>query len=192
MILALRIRTAGGISTPGLRDALVGNLADIAPDCRLLEAALPYAGAPLLLEAGERPMLLSYDAENGARALLAGLAATERLRADAGWLARLHPSIPAANWGAPATLVVVAPSLPPGAGLIRLPMPLRLFTFRALQVNGDTGILLETVGDSMSTPSDPPPDSTAPAPVKPPSSRPDAKLGLSAAESAFFADLLES
>jgi hypothetical protein len=187
--MPLRIQAAGAISAQALRDALVENLEDIVEDYRLLEAALPYPGAPLLLDAGERPLLLSYDAEDGARALFQGLAAVQSLRADADWLARLHPAIPATHWNEPPSLAVIAPALPAGAELINLGMGLTLFTFRALRVNGEIGILLEAVGDTRLKP---PAREPAVAPRTGAATAGAAKLGLSAEESAFFADLLEN
>lgn len=119
----------------------------LGPQSRVLDASPPWADSAIFaLDGNERPVLVQYDMEDGGRALLAGFATLEKLERDLHWLTRSYPEF---SQGRPLILpdlVIVSPAPPPGAVRLCGESPcLRCFTFRALQINEETGLLLEPV-----------------------------------------------
>lgn len=113
------------------------------PGAGVLEPRLPWDGHPILLvDAEQRPVLVSFDNLNAQASLLSGLNATEMLSTALPWLNRIYEALGEKQL-AP-KLVVVSRDAPPGSDpVLNQCACLRLFQFRALRVNGETGLLLE-------------------------------------------------
>jgi hypothetical protein len=139
-------------AAPLQREALPALLFDaletlLGPQCRVLDASPPWADSAIFaLDGNERPVLVHYDMEDGGRALLAGFATLEKLERELHWLARSYPEFSKGRSLILPDLVIVSPAPPPGAIRLCGENPrLRCFTFRALQINDETGLLLEPV-----------------------------------------------
>ncbi|MDT8386458.1 MAG: hypothetical protein RQ736_03015 [Thiogranum sp.] len=114
---------------------------------RVLEAKLPWEGHPLLLVDAElHPVVVSFDSEHSEAALLNGLMAVEKLSSALAWVNQVYEALQ--HREQPPRLVVVSAQLPPGSSAILARCAsLRLFQFKALRVNGETGLWLEPLGD---------------------------------------------
>jgi hypothetical protein len=142
--MKLHIQTVEPCDRETLRGLLIDAADQLAgKDSCLLEAKLPWDGYPILLaDAQGHPVLVSFDAENSLAALLNGLQATEQLASALPWVNQVYSALQ--NRQEPPRLVVVSGETPPGSETVLAGSPqLTLFTCKVLQVNGDTGVLLE-------------------------------------------------
>ena len=119
----------------------------------LLEAKLPWDGHPILLADSQgHPVLVSFEPENSQAALVNGLAAIEQLTAALPWINQIYD--PLEQQQRPPKLLIVSPEPPPGSKAILSTCPnLGLFSYRVLNINGDTGLWLEKTS-SLSTSAD--------------------------------------
>ena len=115
---------------------------------RVLDPAPPWAESAIFaLDSKNRPVLVQYDADDGGRALLTGLATLDKLARDIHWLTRSYPEFSKGRPLVQPDLVTVSPTPPAGTSrLCRGSTWLRCFTFRPLRVNDEIGLLLEPVG----------------------------------------------
>jgi hypothetical protein len=145
--MKLRIRRVAECGREELRTLLIDAAQELLGDnsC-LLEAQLPWDGYPILFaDAEKHPVLISFDLSNSQAALLGGLHCTDRLAAALPWLNQVYAALDQRQ--NPPRLIVVTDEPPPGSQAILRDsgQSLSLFTCTVLQVNGDTGILLEPV-----------------------------------------------
>jgi len=136
-----------------LRGLVVRALEAFLGPCSLLDSELPYPGGPIMaLDARSRVTLVSFEPEDGAQALLTGLAAWHEMHANQLWLARLYPELPRSAADQALRLVVLMPAPLPGATLLAGSEDgLSVFTFRVLAVNGEAALLVEPVGEPHET-----------------------------------------
>ena len=150
---------AGIKATELHRDKLPTLLCDslatlLGQNCRVLDASPPWADSAIFaLDGNERPVLVQYDVEDSGRALLAGFSTLDKLERELHWLARSYSEFSTGRPLILPDLVIVSPTPPPGAARLCGEDPwLRCFTFRALRVNGEIGLLLEPVTQESQPP----------------------------------------
>jgi len=193
--MKLRIQSAQVSDREQLRTLLLDNLEQLVGDnARILETKLPWEGHPILVaDTRQRPVLISFDPLNAQAALLGGLQAAEQISQALAWINEVYAALDRQQH--PPRLVVVSPQPPPGADSILTACPdLRLFSYRALQVNGDTGLWLESVGNTRDeTDSDTVPARPRPGPAGVPDVSPaqatDSLPSLSDEENLYFRQL---
>lgn len=152
-----------------LNELIVDSLGNVlGVNHEVIASSLPFDGNHILaVDAGRRPILVSYDGRDGGRALLAGLGVIEGLMQNRALLYRLYPALFTRSDGSGAIfamedvrLVILAPAPPPGAAYLRRTLPgLRVHTFRTLEINGEIGLLVEPSPPGAATPA---PDADAP------------------------------
>ena len=112
---------------------------------------LPVSGHHVLAtDSVQQPVLVTFDPGDGGRAFLAAMSALEHIKNNRGWLFRLYPSL--FNQANPQhhalrvedmRVILVVPEPPPGSSLLCKLIPqLHIFTFQAISINGDIGLLL--------------------------------------------------
>jgi hypothetical protein len=142
--MKLHIQSLPNCSQEELRALLIDAADQLAgANSCLLEPKLHWDGNPILLaDAQGHPVLLSFDTENSQAALLNGLHAIEQLAVALPWVNQVYDNLKQQQ-KAP-RLVVVSREPPPGAGVVLADCSrLKLFTYRVLRINDDTGIWLE-------------------------------------------------
>ena len=142
--MKLHIQSSPNCSQEELRTLLIDAADQLAgANSCLLEPKLHWDGYPILLaDAQGHPVLISFDTENSQAALLNGLHAIEQLAVALPWVNQVYDNLKQQK-KAP-RLVVVSRESPPGAGVVLADSPrLKLFTYRILRINDDTGIWLE-------------------------------------------------
>ena len=164
--MKLRITPAEVKDREELRTLLI-DAADelIGENSQVLEAKLPWDGHPILLaDADQHPVLVSFDPEQGQTALLNGLRAAEQLTVALPWINQVYDALEKRQQ--PPKLVIVSREPPPGDSLLSSCPHLRMFEYRILRINGETGIWLES-GNSEVTAAAPSPEPPlhAPSPV---------------------------
>ncbi len=114
---------------------------------------LPYEGNHILaLDATGKPALLCCDSRDGGRALMNGLNVMEGLSGNRAWFYRLYPALFKENGNNRGgfqmeniRLMILAPTPPPGGAYLKRICPsLTYFLVRALEVNGEIGLFLES------------------------------------------------
>ncbi len=184
-------------------EALRALLIDAADDLvgaghTLLESKLPWDGHPILLaDADARPVLISFDLANSQAALVSGLHASDQLSAALPWVNQVYAGLQRLEKRP--RLVVVTREPPPGyQAVLSGDQHLSLFLCRVLQVNDETGVLLEALNhDGAATHAVPSAGVTAtPRPVsltvatQPPAvAEDDPELALSDQEASYFQQL---
>lgn len=150
---------------PALRALVLASLEPVLGPCAVLDEALPLEGAPALVLDGEgNTTLVSFDPEDGGRALLSGLAALEAVASAGGWLAGQYPALAAAEALEGLQLLALGPTAPRGLGHTGTPPRLRVGAFRAVRVGEETGLLIDLVADRPRRPNGP---ATAPGHLQP-------------------------
>lgn len=142
--MKLQIQNVASRDNEQLRTLLIDAVDElVGQQSRLLEAKLPWDGHPLLLADAEgHPVLVSFDLANSQAALVNGLVATEQLSAALPWINQVYE--PLRQLQKPPRLVIVSTEPPPGSTALLANCPnLSLFNFRILNINGETGLLLE-------------------------------------------------
>jgi hypothetical protein len=152
--MKLHIRTGQPCDREQLRTLLIDAADELAGEhsC-LLEAKLPWDGHPVLLADSQgHPVLVSFEPDNSQAALVNGLVATEQLTAALPWINQVYE--PLGNRQQTPKLVIVSPELPPGSkAVLSGCQNLCLFSYRVLEINGETGLWLEATGHQQ-TPDD--------------------------------------
>lgn len=188
--MKLKIETAQNCDREQLRDLLLGASEQlVGAGSQVLEPRLRWEGQPILLaDAGLHPVLISFDPDSSETALLNGLSGVERLLSALPWINQVYEALQQQQRSA--RLVVVAPDFPPGASaVLHGCTELSLFRYRALSVNGESGVWLEqlnTVVHSSAAPQAAPQIDTD---TLPPQASNDILPPLSDAESAYFQQL---
>jgi hypothetical protein len=190
--MRLCVKTEGEVDREVLRALLIEAVDDLTGSkSQLLETTLPWDGHPILVADAEHyPVLISFDPINSQSALLSGLQATEQMATALPWInqvyAALHKQL------RPPRLVVISHDPPPGASALLAGCPkLKLFSYKVVRINEETGLLLEPVitdGDAsigMEPATEPP----AIARTGEPPSGPVALPTLSEKEKAYFRQL---
>lgn len=188
--MGMRLKTLALTSEQILRELIVDALPQVlGEESSVVSDDLPFEGRHLLcLDANRRPALVSFDARDGGRALLAGLLAVERLGDNRGLLYRLYPALFQGDGGTLADgdlrLVLLAPEAPPGMGYLARAFPaLSVYTFRVLDIGGEIGLLIDPVASGQRADKRMPATQTAPFRCGL-----DAGQQLSAEEERYFAD----
>jgi hypothetical protein len=157
---------------------------------KILEPKLPWDGHPILVADAEcRPVLISFDPEQGQSALLNGLQAAEQLATALPWVNQVYGALEQRQL--PPRLVVVSQELPPGADTVLACCPhLRLFRCKILRVNEETGLWLEQMNGKADSESGPPAENEKPVAVAPVRQADTDELpSLSDEEAAYFQQL---
>ena len=98
----------------------------------------------LVVDAMDAVAVISFDAEDGGRALLGGLAAVEHVSRHHAWLARSCTHLPEGTRLTDPRVLVFAPTVPPGVShLLAGNDRLALHTIKAVRANGELGLLVE-------------------------------------------------
>jgi len=161
--MKLCVKTSDVIDREVLRTLLIDAANDLTGDkSQLLEPKLPWDGHPILVADAElHPVLISFDPVNSQSALLNGLQATEQIATALPWVNQVYAAL--GNQQRPPRLVVVSHDPPPGAGALLVGCPgLKLFSYKVLKVNEETGLYLEPVGTHGETSTAMPSDTGAP------------------------------
>ena len=190
--MRLCVKTADMVDREVLRALLIEAVDDLTgSESQLLEPKLPWDGHPILVaDAEHHPVLISFDPINSQSALLSGLQATEQIATALPWInqvyAALHKQL------RPPRLVVISHDPPPGAAALLAGCPkLKLFSYKVVRINEETGLLLEPVITGGDTSIGMAPDTEPPAIARTgePPAGPVALPTLSEKEKAYFRQL---
>jgi len=186
------MRTTGTIDTDELRTLLIDAADELTDgESRLLEARLPWDGHPILLaDAQHRPVLISFDPLNSQAALLNGLQATEQVATALPWINQVYDALH--KQLRPPRLVVISHDPPPGATALLAGCPdLKLFSYKVVRIDRETGLLLEPVVTGSDTATNTAPEREPPVAAKneAPRTGPVALPTLSAEEKNYFRQL---
>ena len=115
------------------------------PGSRILESGMTGAGSPILiLDADHHPVVVSFDLENGEKALIEGLRAIELINTAHPWLSQVYADLQEGQQ--PAKLIVVSRNPVPGSATILAACPgLRLYIFKLLRINDETALWLDCI-----------------------------------------------
>ncbi|MGD8617047.1 MAG: hypothetical protein PVI91_15520 [Gammaproteobacteria bacterium] len=186
----LNIRTGPPPDREQLR-ALLIDAADhlVGKGSSLLESKLGLDAGPILLaDAGLHPVLVSFEPEDSASALLNGLRAVEQLSKALTWVNQMYP--PLQHRQLPPKLVVVSGTYPPGASVTLHACPgLSLFEFRLFEVDEQTGLWLSRLDPLPAEAVAPPTVPRQPAAKLPKRASNDLLPELTEAEKAYFEQL---
>lgn len=192
--MKLCIEKADVVDREVLRALLIDALDELTGDkSQLLEPKLPWDGQPILVaDAEHHPVLISFDPVNSQSALLNGLQATEQIATALPWINQVYAALHKQQH--PPRLVVISHDPPPGAAALLAGCPgLKLFSYKVLKVNEETGLLLEPVGTYDEVASSMEPESGSESPImtktREPVSGPVAVPPLSEEEKTYFRQL---
>lgn len=153
--LAIKIDPAALLSNDILQELIFQSIDRlIGKPHTIITRDLPFGDHYILAQNAQKQVaLITFDLTDGGRALLAALAGLDHLKQHRAWLFRLYPSLFEERSGQQRALrvediqiIVVAPKPPPGHELLCKAMPqLSLFTFQALEIDGEIGLLLSAV-----------------------------------------------
>jgi hypothetical protein len=140
-----KIKTAQAPSLGLTRKLILESLGPHVGVDEIIDPELPLNGSPILaLDTEGHPLIISFDTDDGAEALLMGLNAWDELQSSKPWLARLYPTLTTESISHYLRLMVLSPDLPPGARcLTEHPSFITFYTFRVLRLNTETVILIE-------------------------------------------------
>ncbi|MFQ5643543.1 MAG: hypothetical protein ACE5FQ_07570 [Thiogranum sp.] len=150
--MKLCMRTTDVVDAGELRALLIDAADELTGgESRLLEPKLPWDGYPILLaDMNNRPVLISFDPVNSQAALLNGLQATEQVATALPWINQVYDALH--KQLRPPRLVVISHEPPPGAASLLAGCPdLKLFSYKVVRINEETGLLLEPVTTSGDT-----------------------------------------
>jgi hypothetical protein len=136
--------------------ALLIDAADelIGENHQMLEPKLPWDGHPILMvDASLHPVLISFDPEQGQAALLSGLQAAEQLTVALPWINQVYDALQQQQL--PPRLVVISKEPPAGTAMLASSQQLSVFSYKALRVNGETGLWLERLDAATEADSEP-------------------------------------
>jgi hypothetical protein len=135
-----------------LRDLVLGSLESLLGSTTVLARSAPLEGEPALVLDGQGELVVvTFDATDGSRALLAGLKALEGLTAAAPWMVRTLPDWPESAAPDAARLLVLAPAAPPGLARLGAPERVAAAEVRAVRVGEEVGLLIAPVAASLAS-----------------------------------------
>ncbi len=146
--MKLCIETAESCDREELRTLLIDAAEQLlGTGSTLLEPKLPWDGHPVLFADAEgHPVLISFEPEHSQSALLNGLQASEQLSNALPWVNQVYEAL--GNQHLPVRLIVISRNYPPGSKTILSSCPqLLLHRYRTLNINGETGLWLESLED---------------------------------------------
>lgn len=190
--MRLCVKTEGAVDREALRALLIEAVDDLTGGkSQLLETTLPWDGHPILVaDAEHHPVLISFDPINSQSALLSGLQATEQIATALPWINQVYTALH--KQLRPPRLVVISHDPPPGAAALLAGCPkLKLFSYKVVRINEETGLLLEPVITDGDTSISMTPDTEPPAIARTgaPPAGPVALPTLSEKEKAYFRQL---
>ncbi len=143
--MKLCVKTTDIVDADELRTLLIDAADELTEgESLLLEPKLPWDGYPILLaDAQRRPVVISFDPLNSQAALLNGLQATEQVATALPWINQVYDALHKQLH--PPRLVVISHDPPPGAALLAGCPDLKLFGYKVVRINQETGLLLEPV-----------------------------------------------
>lgn len=148
--MALNLRPEPLPEGDRLRDLVLGGLETVLGSTTVLARSTPLEGEPALVLDGQGDLVVvTIDASDGARALLAGLKALEGLAAAAPWMARTLPEWPDTAFPDAARLLVLAPSAPPGLARLGSPERVAAAEIRAVRMGDEVGLLISPVAATL-------------------------------------------
>lgn len=151
--MSVHLKPAPLTSDEILKELVIDSLPHVLGESyEIITNNLPFDGNHILaLDAHGQPSVITYDSRDGGRALLAGLAVIEGLADNRAMLYRLYPALFRGDHHQSAIfrieevrLILLSPTPPPGG--VYLEQALRFitaYTFRALEVEGTFGLLIE-------------------------------------------------
>lgn len=152
--MTMHLRTLSLTSDEILKELVTDSLPHIlGSDYEVISDNLPFEGNHVLaLDSERQPTVVAYDARDGGRALLSGLAVIEGLTDNRAMLYRLYPALfrgtqqNGSIFRVEEMRLAVLSSQPPpgGAYLEHAFRSLSVYTFRILEVDGKIGLLIES------------------------------------------------
>jgi hypothetical protein len=151
--MSMHLRTVSLTSDEILKELVSDSLPQIlGASFEIISDNLPFEGNHVLALNSERqPTVVSYDARDGGRALLSGLAVIDGLTDNRAMLYRLYPALfrgtqqNGSIFRVEEMRLAVLSSKPPpgGAYLEHAFRSLSIYTFRILEIDGKIGLLIE-------------------------------------------------
>lgn len=151
--MGIEIHAASSITDETLHELIIQSLDKLlGPDYELIAPQLPFDGNYILaIDKYNKPAMISYDNNDGGNALLSGITAVEKLSSSRALFYRLYPRLSEITYSnndalilENIRLIILAPQPTPGAHyLTRLLPNVSVFTYHALQINNDIGLLIE-------------------------------------------------
>ena len=151
--MTLDIQSLNQVSDEVLHDLIMQNLAKvIGTNHEVIALKLPFEGNHILaISEGRKPVIVTYDKDDGGSALLSGIAALEKLTTGRKLIYSLYPRLAEISKSDAdllsmegTRLIILAPQVIAGAEyLTRLLPNVTLCTFQALKVNDEIGLLIE-------------------------------------------------
>jgi hypothetical protein len=144
--MSLSIHVARDVSPRRMRDLVAEGLAELLGEGSRLWDEMPPVDERCLgaIDGRGELVLVSFDAAESERALLAGLRCMGELTSDlAVRLLRLYSR--------PAQLLVLGPSVPPAAALLAARGLVRWGVVRVVDVNGELGLLVDSLSGAEQT-----------------------------------------
>jgi len=192
--MTVHILPASLTTDEALHELIIQSLDEIlGPNNELIAPRLPFDGYHLLaIDKDHKLAIISYDNKDGGKALLSGIAALEKFNASRALLYRLYPrlsEITTLNEDALSIentrLIILAPQTIAGTRYLMQLLPnVSVFTYHALQINDDIGLLIE--------PSPQHTNGTKPSTTPAPSPIPEFRTGrfnLNEEEEMFFQEI---
>lgn len=152
--MSVHLRTVPLTSDEILKELVIDSLPHMLGESHeVITSNLPFEGNHILaLDSQRQPAVITYDNRDGGRALLAGLSVIEGLANNRAMLYRLYPALfrgDRRNSGIfrveEVRLILLSPNPPPGGVYLEQALRfVRVYTFRALEVDDTFGLLIES------------------------------------------------
>ncbi len=162
-------------------------------DYEVIAARLPLEGNHILtLDSDHNPVVIGYSHKDGRHALLSGISAVEKLMVTRDLICQLYPRLSEVSTSGEDILtsenirlmILIPESIPGSQYLTGVLSNIRVFTYQALQIDNDIGLLIEPAAQPATTMK----SSETPAPGTLPEFR-IGKVNLNEEEERFFQEI---
>ena len=150
--MTLNIQPSTLRSNEDLRELLIQSMEKIlGASYEIIATDLPFEGNHILaMDEENKPVVITYDKDDGGKALLSGIAALEKLTSDSKLIYRLYPRLteisPSSNGlltMEDILLIILSPREVPGTAYLNKLLPnISVHTFHALKINDDIGLYI--------------------------------------------------
>jgi hypothetical protein len=190
----IQIRSATLTSDEQLHALIVQSLDRLlGSDYELIAAKLPLVGNHILtLDADHKPVVISYNHNDGGHALLSGIGVVEKLVVSRDLLCQLYPRLSEVSASGEhiltsenIRLMILTPESIPGTQFLTDVLSnISVYTYQQLQIDDDIGLLIEPAAQPANTMK----PSETPAPVTFPEFR-IGRVNLNEEEERFFQEI---